>query len=92
MGDFDYAGRGSYSEACQSLVAKEQVHICMYSETRILRTLKGNEKRYVVTKVRSIQNAIFLTGRTGFTCARERSPTEDAFSVLNVVHYSLFVR
>ena len=35
-----------------------------YSETRLLRTLKGNEKRYVLTKVRSIQNAIFLTGRT----------------------------
>ena len=32
----------------------------------------------VVTKVRSIQNAIFLTGRTGSTCSRERSATEDA--------------
>ena len=49
-----------------------------YSETRLLRTLKGNEKRYVVTKVRSIQNAIFLTGRTGSTCSRERTATEDA--------------
>ena len=49
-----------------------------YSETRLLRTLKGNEKRYVVTKVRSIQNAIFLTGRTGSTCSREQSATEDA--------------
>ena len=28
------------------------------SETRLLRTLKGNEKRYVLNKVRSIQNAI----------------------------------
>ena len=28
------------------------------SETRLLRTLKRNEKRYVLTKVRSIQNAI----------------------------------
>ena len=46
----------------------------------------------VVTKVRSIQNTIFLTGRTGSTCSRERSATEDAFSVLNVIHYSLFVR
>ena len=50
----------------------------MYSETRLLRTFKGNKKRYVVTKVRSIQNAIFLTGRTGSTCSRERSATEDA--------------
>ena len=50
----------------------------MYRETRLLRTLKGNEKRYVVTKVRSIQNAIFLTGRTGSTCSRQRSATEDA--------------
>ena len=49
-----------------------------YSETRLLRTLKGNEKRYVVTKVCSIQNAILLTGRTGSTCSRERSATEDA--------------
>ena len=48
------------------------------SETRLLRTLKGNEKRYVVTKVCSIQSAIFLTGRTGSTCSRERSATEDA--------------
>ena len=63
-----------------------------YSETRLLRTLKGNEKRYVVTKVRSIQNVIFLTGRTGSTCSCERSATEDASPVLNVVHYSLFVR
>ena len=38
-------------------------HKPQYSETRLLRTLKGNEKRYVVTIVRSIQNAIFLTGR-----------------------------
>ena len=36
------------------------------------------KKRYVVTKVRSIQNAIFLTGRTGSTCSHERSATEDA--------------
>ena len=49
-----------------------------YSETRLLLTLKGNEKRYVVTKVRSIQNANFLTGRTGSTCSREQSATEDA--------------
>ena len=49
-----------------------------YSETRLLRTLKGNEKRYAVTKVRSIQNAILLTGMTGSTCSRERSATEDA--------------
>ena len=65
-------------------------HCC--SETRLLRTLKGNEKTYVVTKVRSTHNAIFLTCRAGSTCSRERSATEDAFSVLNVVHYSLFVR
>ena len=38
-----------------------------YSETRLLRTLKGNEKRYVVTKVRYIQNAILLAGMTGST-------------------------
>ena len=63
-----------------------------YSETRLLRTLKGNEKRYILTKVRSIQNAIFLTGRTSSTCSRERSATEECFSVLYVVHYSLFVR
>ena len=50
----------------------------VYSETRLLRTLKGNEKRYVLTKVRSIQNAILLTGRTGSTCSRERSATENA--------------
>ena len=67
-----------------NLVSKEWIHftiemICKYSETRLLRTLKGNEKRYVVTKVRSMQNAIFLTGRTGFTCSRERSATEDAY-------------
>ena len=49
-----------------------------YSETRLLRTLMGNENRCVLTKVRSIQNAIFLTGRTGSTCSRERSATEDA--------------
>ena len=49
-----------------------------YIETRLLRTLKGNEKRYVLTKVLSIQNAIFLTGRIGSTCSRERSATEDA--------------
>ena len=48
------------------------------SETRLLRTLKGNEDRYVVTKVRSIKNTIFLTGRTDSTCSRERSATEDA--------------
>ena len=29
-----------------------------YSETRLIRTLKGNEKIYVLTNVRSIQNAI----------------------------------
>ena len=51
-----------------------------YSETQLLRTIKGNEKMYVLTKVRSIQNAIFLTGRTGSTCSRERSDTEDASS------------
>ena len=45
-----------------------------YSETRLLRTLKGNEKRYVLTKVRSIQNAILLTGRTGSTCSRHNLP------------------
>ena len=45
-----------------------------YSETRLLRTLKGNEKRYVLTKVRSIQNVIFLTGRTSSTCARDNLP------------------
>ena len=49
-----------------------------YSETRLLRTLRGNEKRYVVTKVRSIQNAIFLPGRTSSTCSHERSATEDS--------------
>ena len=41
-----------------------------YSETRLLRTLKRNEKRYVLT-VRFIQNVIFLTGRTGSTCSRK---------------------
>ena len=50
----------------------------LYGETRLLRTLKGNEKKYVVTKVRSIQNAIFLTGRTGTTCSRQWSATEEA--------------
>ena len=53
---------------------------------------QGKWKRYEVTKVSSIQNAIFFTGRTGSTCSHVRSSTEDAFSVLNVVHYSLFVR
>ena len=38
------------------------------------------KKRYVVTKVRSIQNVIFLNGRTGSTCSHERSATEDASS------------
>ena len=32
----------------------------------------------LVNKVRSIQNAIFLTGRTGSMCSRERSATENA--------------
>ena len=63
-----------------------------YSETQLLRTLKGNEKRYVLTKVLSIQNAIFLTGRIGSTCSRERSATGRCFSVLNVIHHSLLVR
>ena len=39
---------------------------------------QGKWKRYVVTKVRSIQNPILLTGMTGSTCWRERSATEDA--------------
>ena len=50
----------------------------LYSETRLLHTLKGNEKRYVLTKVHSIQNAIFLTDRAGSSCSRKRSATEDA--------------
>ena len=36
------------------------------------------KKKYVLTKVRSIQNAIFLNGRTGSTCSGERSATENA--------------
>ena len=62
----------------------------MYSETRLLRTFKGNEKRYVVTKVRSIQNAIFFTGRTGSTCSREQSATEDASPswMSFIIHFS----
>ena len=39
---------------------------------------RETKKRYVLTKVRSIQNTTFLTGRTGSTCSRERSATEDA--------------
>ena len=50
----------------------------IYSETRLLRTLKGNEKRYVLNKVRFIQNPIFLIGRTGSTWSSERFATEDA--------------
>ena len=32
------------------------------------------KKRYALTKVRSIQNAIFLTGRTGSTCSHDNLP------------------
>ena len=58
--------------------ARKRCHFSDYIETRLICTLMGNEKRYVLTKVRSIQKAIFLTGRTGSTCSRERSATEDA--------------
>ena len=52
------------------------------------------EKRYVLTKVRSIQNAIFLTGRTGSTSSLERSAMEDASPpwVAFIINNSLFVR
>ena len=67
-------GRRTLSKTNSSLLWWKNLN---YSETRLLRTLKGNEKRYVVTKVRSMQNAILLTGMTGSTCSRERSATED---------------
>ena len=49
-----------------------------------------NEKRYVITIVRFIQNAIFLTGRARSTCSRKRSATEDASPswMLFITHFS----
>ena len=54
---------------CQTDLAGGDNHACVstdrswycsgtleYSETRLLRTLKGNEKRYALNKVRFIQN------------------------------------
>ena len=41
---------------CETNVEGIYATVGRYSETRLLRTLKGNEKRYVLNKVRFIQN------------------------------------